>query len=256
MIWVGVVEMSRWIVNIIKSFILIFGLTVVTSTFSGVVLTGTRVIFADGQNEKTIYLQNKDHYPNLVQIWLDDGDENSTLENSQAPFIISPQIFRINSNTGQTVRLLFTGEQKISQNTESLFYMNFSEFPAVKKQDADASRLMIVFKNRVKVFYRPKNLKGSVTDVYKELQFSLKNNEKSKQLVIQNPAAYYANIKELSLISEDGEFVVNKNELIAPHAQVAWEINNNINMLKDFKIKLTLVNDYGALVVHEITLNK
>ncbi|MBJ8454213.1 molecular chaperone, partial [Acinetobacter bereziniae] len=74
--------------------------------------------------------------------------------------------------------------------------------------------------------------------------------------VIQNPAAYYANIKELSLISEDGEFVVNKNELIAPHAQVAWEINNNINMLKDFKIKLTLVNDYGALVVHEITLNK
>lgn len=248
--------MSRWIVNIIKSHILIGGLTIMSAAFSGVVLTGTRVIFPDGQNEKTIYLQNKDQYPNLVQIWLDEGDEDSALEKSKAPFVVSPQIFRINPNTGQTVRLIFTGEENVSKDFESLFYLNFSEFPALKKQDSDSSRLMIVFKNRVKVFYRPKNLKGSTADAYKKVQFALENDGTKKQLNIQNSSEYYVNIKELSLVAGNSEIVVKKNDLIAPKAKVNWVINNNTHSLKDSKIKLTLVNDYGALVVHEIPLNK
>ena len=80
--------------------------------------------------------------------------------------------------------------------------------------------------------------------------------ERSYELNIQNSSEYYVNIKELSLVAGNSEIVVKKNDLIAPKAKVSWVINNNTHSLNDSKIKLTLVNDYGALVVHEIPLNK
>lgn len=247
--------MNKWTTNIIKSCALIMNLAVMNSAVSGVVLTGTRVIFADGQKDKTIYFQNKDHYPNLVQIWLDEGNEDSTLENNQSPFAVSPPIFRINPNTGQSVRLLFTGEGKVPADKESLFYMNFSELPAIKKQDSDENRLMVIFKNRVKVFYRPKNLKGSPIDIYKELKFKLEDNIKPHQLIIENPTAYYANVKELNLISEEKNIAIKQNELIAPKQTVNWTVNTDNKIIKNPKIKITLVNDYGVLVDHVISLN-
>lgn len=99
-------------------------------------------------------------------------------------------------------------------------------------------------------------MKGSTADAYKKVQFALENDGTKKQLNIQNSSEYYVNIKELSFIAGNSEIVVKKNDLIAPKAKVNWVINNNTHSLKDSKIKLTLVNDYGALVVHEIPLNK
>ncbi|MCU4609044.1 fimbrial biogenesis chaperone [Acinetobacter ursingii] len=223
------------------------------TSFAGVVLTGTRVILADGQNEKTIHLQNVDSVPALVQIWLDDGDENSTLETSKAPFVVSPQIFRMEPNVGQTVRVRFTGADQVAQDKESLYYLNFVQYPASKKQEMDNNRLMVVFKNRIKVFYRPKNLVGNSAQTIEKLRF--KFNSQSKQLSVTNPTAYFANVQEVRLLTSQNQLVVNRNQIIAPNSTVNWAANISEAAAKAAKVKVTLVNDYGATVIHEASLS-
>ncbi|TCM69169.1 fimbrial chaperone protein [Acinetobacter calcoaceticus] len=238
-----------------RSSLLLSALLSISTAYAGVVLNSTRVIFNDGQNEKTIQLQNKDVYPNLVQLWIDEGDENSSIENTKAPFMISPQVFRLNANTSQVVRLVFTGQQQVPNDRESLYYMNFSEFPAAKKQDSDENRLMVVFKNRVKVFYRPKNIVGDSTEVQKKLRVKLLTQGPTQQLQIENPTAYYANIQQLSIINASQQKNLKNNEMIAPKTSVNWSIPTDYKVSQTSTIKLTLINDYGTLVSNEIPLN-
>ncbi|TCM69173.1 fimbrial chaperone protein [Acinetobacter calcoaceticus] len=241
--------------HLLKSSVLLASLLSVSTAYAGVVLNGTRVIFNDGQKEKTIQLQNKDHYPNLIQLWIDEGDVSSSIETAQAPFVISPQVFRLNANTSQIVRLVFTGQQQVPNDRESLYYMNFSEFPAAKKQDSDENRLMVVFNNRVKVFYRPKNIMGNASDVQTKLQMKLHTQGTSHQLHIENPTAYFANIQQLSIQTAAQDIVVKRNEMIAPKSSVTWDVPTNYKDSQQSKIKFNLINDYGSLLSNEIPLN-
>ncbi|WP_130803871.1 fimbrial biogenesis chaperone [Acinetobacter ihumii] len=239
-------RMSKMLMIAVSSF-------VVSHSFAGVVLTGTRVILADGQNEKAINLQNKDVAPALVQIWLDEGDENSTLETAQAPFVVSPQIFRMQPNAGQTVRVRFVGADQVTQDRESLYFLNFLQYPAAKKQDADQNRLMVVFKNRVKVFYRPKNLVGNSAQTLDKLNF--KFDMQTKQLSVNNPTAYYASVQELRLLAPSKDVLVKQNEMIAPYSTVSWSVKSSDSIPNTAKIKITLINDYGASAIREASLS-
>ncbi|MCU4413021.1 molecular chaperone [Acinetobacter sp. WU_MDCI_Axc73] len=236
-----------------KAGALAISLLIVHTSFAGVVLTGTRVILADGQNEKTIHLQNIDSVPALVQLWLDEGDENSTLETAKAPFVVSPQIFRMEPNAGQVVRVRFIDAGQIPKDRESLYYLNFLQYPATKKQDMENNRLMVVFKNRVKVFYRPKNLVGSSAQTLEKLDF--KFNAQNKQLSINNPTAYFANVQEVRLLTQQNQVVVKRNEMIAPYSTVNWDAHISEAVATTAKVKITLVNDYGATVIREASVS-
>ena len=86
-----------------------------TVTTASVVMTGTRVIFPANQNEKTVQLKNKDNNPNIVQVWLDKGNESSTPETADAPIIANPQIFKmaIGIQTFKFKSYLIQGKRKI-----------------------------------------------------------------------------------------------------------------------------------------------
>ncbi|MCC3263204.1 fimbria/pilus periplasmic chaperone, partial [Paenibacillus polymyxa] len=86
--------------------------------------------------------------------WLDINNPQSTPENADAPFVASPQIFRMAPHSGQMVRLSFVG-QPLARDRESLFYLNFLQVPAVRQTDSDKNKLLLVVTNRLKVFYRP-----------------------------------------------------------------------------------------------------
>lgn len=48
------------------------------SVQASVVMTGTRIIYPEGSREKVLQLSNKDDHPNLVQLWMDDGNNQSS----------------------------------------------------------------------------------------------------------------------------------------------------------------------------------
>ncbi len=224
-----------------------------TSANAGVVMTGTRVIYPAQNQEKTIQLQNKENKPYLVQVWLDAGDENSSPEDNHAPFIANPQIFKIKPNQGQIVRIIFTGEKsQLPQNKESLFFLNFTEIPAEKSQDNPQNKLMMVFKSRVKLFYRPNNLPDTPNDISKHLNILLKNENNQKIITIHNTSSYYANI--LAIRIKNGASIQQSfnNKTIAPHSSIELAVKATTSNTSQFQ--LDLINDYGATVSFDLPL--
>lgn len=86
---------------------------------ASVVLTGTRVIYPGDAKDHSIQLRNRDSFPNVVQLWMDIDNPESTPETADAPFVLLPAIFKVPANGGQTVRMLYTAQ--LCHRTENLF---------------------------------------------------------------------------------------------------------------------------------------
>ncbi|EKI8804112.1 fimbria/pilus periplasmic chaperone, partial [Salmonella enterica] len=95
--------------NGIRFFLLtFFGLFPLYSQ-ADIVISGTRVIYPEGKSAVTVHLDNRGERPLLVQTWLDNGTENKSPDEIDAPFVITPPITRIDKDHGQTVRVIYTG---------------------------------------------------------------------------------------------------------------------------------------------------
>ena len=157
----------------------LFGALCLGQAQASVVMTGTRVIYPATAKEKTLQLTNTDAHPNLVQVWLDKGNPKSTVESADAPFVVNPQIFRMEPHAGQMVRLIYTGEG-LPQDRESVFWLNVLEVPSSSPDKADAAasnnsagKLQVAFRSQLKLFYRPAKLKGVAADAAQQLKWRI-----------------------------------------------------------------------------------
>lgn len=245
--------MNFYINNFALAMPLLFSLLTSYSQ-AGVVMTGTRVIFPAKQMEKTIQLENKDNFPNLVQVWLDSGDESATAETANAPFMVSPQFFKIEAQQGQMLRLIFSGDQSaLPSDRESLFYLNFSEMPAIKSSDIEKNKLLVVFRNRVKVLYRPEALKTSAANISEQLNYTIKKQtDHTISIQLNNHSAYYANLSKLSLQLNGKEIQKEDNITIAPQSVFEWKITPTIKENAELQLQIVLINDYGATIKYQL----
>lgn len=57
-----------------KSVLLLLTVLFVQSVEAGIMLASSRIIYRDGDREKTLMLVNTNDYPVLVQSWVDNGE--------------------------------------------------------------------------------------------------------------------------------------------------------------------------------------
>lgn len=223
---------------------------------ASVVMTGTRVIYAANATEKTIQLTNNDDRPNLMQVWVDKGNPDSTIEKADAPFVVTPQVFRMESRNGQMVRLIFTGDD-LPKDRESLFYLNFSQFPAVKvKDEGDTNKLVLMIRNRVKLFYRPAGLAGSPPgELPRQLVPRLHAGPGGASVQVDNPTPYYAVVRSAQWVTNGKTLSLGDAAIIPPLSHVAWSLPpGGAPHPSDDTLKLVLVNDYGGDITHEYSM--
>nr|WP_233809519.1 fimbria/pilus periplasmic chaperone [Paraburkholderia sp. HP33-1] len=67
------------------------------------------VTFAVGATEQSLQLFNVDNYPVHVQVWVDDGDFNSVPQESKAPTIVLPPVFRMGQGDQTSLSLINSG---------------------------------------------------------------------------------------------------------------------------------------------------
>lgn len=72
---------------------------------ASVVIGTTRVIYQEKDREVTVRLTNDGKHPALVQAWIDSGNPNALPDDTKTPFILTPPLFRIDPNQGQSLRL-------------------------------------------------------------------------------------------------------------------------------------------------------
>lgn len=178
--------------------LLMTGLFCMTAQAS-VTLSGTRVVFPGTDKEVTIQLTNDGKSPALVQTWLDKGDERASPDQIDVPFVITPTVFRLEANKGQTLRIIHTGEA-LPADKESLFWLNVLDVPPKVTAGDDRNRLQIAFRTRVKLMYRPAGLPGNAADAPRQLKWKIAA-ESGHGWVLKatNPTPYVVNLGGIAL---------------------------------------------------------
>ncbi len=212
---------------------------------ASVVMTGTRIIYSAQAREKTVQLRNTAQQPYIVQIQTDDGKRSNTSE-TDGDFIITPPIFRMEPNAGQSVRLIYNGKA-LPEDRESLFYMSFTQLPASKTSQQSSNQLVLAITNRVKIFYRPAGLAEQQRDTAQSLSFSLSG----KKIKVTNPGGYFAVVRRASLLTRHGEIVLADSAMVSPKSYAEWTPSSPVDSLKGMRLRLVLVNDYGMDTVTE-----
>lgn len=215
-----------------------------------VIMHGTRLVYPSEARETTLQVSNKGIDPALVQVWIDEGNPNSNPEDSNAPFVIMPPLSRINADRSQSFRILALPiSSQLNQTQETLYWLNVLEIPAKPKSDSQQSApvnyLQIAIRSRIKVFFRPTQIKKQAATASEKLQWSHSN----RQIKVKNPTAFYITIKSIYQKWDKQDVnLYSKGIMLAPYSEQSIVLNIQ---QYDNLVYVTL-NDYGAEVQKEI----
>ena len=234
-------RVSGWIASIITAAISLS----CAPAMASVVMLNTRVIYPADAQSQTLQFTNNDAIPYVMQFWTDINNPTSTPDNADAPFMVVPAMFRVEPKTGQSVRLVFTGKN-LPADRESVFYLNSVQIPPKNMAAPGENQMTVILRNRVKVFYRPKEIIGGPDKVPQQMHFSLAHNNSRWTLRVKNDSGYYATVIKAAVVAGNREvsFPVN---MIAPKSTVEWALAKEASSLDGAKkVKFTLINDYGG----------
>ncbi|MCU8062653.1 molecular chaperone [Shewanella sp. SM55] len=223
------------------------------SVNASVVMTNTRVIYPSDAKERSVQLTNNDAFPNVVQVWTDINNPESAPEYADGPFLALPAIFRIEPKRGQLIRLIYSGGE-LPKDRESVFYLNFLQIPPLSKENAGENQMLVMLKNRVKIFYRPVEIESNPDDVAKEIAFDVQYADAGIHLDVKNNAAFFASFVEAKIKSGKQELIIPITMLEPKSNQLIDIQNQQFVITYPMTIEFTLVNDYGGFVKSEYVI--
>lgn len=226
--------------------LLVYGCSVDAS----VVMTNTRVIYPSDAKERTVQLTNNDTFPNVVQVWTDINNPESTPDNADGPFVTLPAIFRIEAKRGQLIRLIYSGDE-LPNDRESIFYLNFLQIPPVSKDNFGENKMLVMLKHRVKVFYRPTELTTYSADIHKNMHFAVKYADNGIFVDVDNRSAFFASFVDMKITAGKQELIIPINMVEPKSKQTVAVKNQQFVLTYPMKVEFTLVNDFGGFVKNE-----
>lgn len=212
------------------------------SLFAGVTIDGTRIIFPSNAKSVSVQLRNAQTTPALVQTWIDDGDLNQIPEADKIPFVLTPPLSRVEPNKGQIIRIIPTGSPSLAQDRESLFWFNMLDIPPDDPQYVGKNILTFNVRTRIKLFYRPSNLKMPMNTAYSSIQ--AKYNGALKEITLNNPTPYFITITQMDFKSQSKHADYSQAVMLQPFSQQILE-KFTLNFSPE-KISYQIVNDLGG----------
>jgi len=175
------------------------------SGIAGVEIGGNRVIYDADAKQASISVSNPDERPYLIQSWVDKSPEAAVGDDT---FITTPPLFRLEPHSQNSVRILHSGKS-LPVDRESMMWLSIKSVPSTERDDAN--RLFITVKTVMKLFYRPRGLKGDPATAYEKLNFY----RRGEQIYISNPTPYYISLYELVI----GGFHVKTPPTLPPYKE-------------------------------------
>ncbi|NIJ70385.1 fimbria/pilus periplasmic chaperone [Xanthomonas sp. 60] len=236
-------------------------LAIAGAAHSKVVIHGTRVVYPAQEREVPVRLSNlAEDAPSVLQVWLDDGDVESTPDKVEVPFVVTPPVFRMDPGAGQTLRLSYTGEP-LPQDRESLFWLNVLEVPPVQKGEGAegeelVAQLQFAYRTRLKTFFRPKGLVPEASEAPAALRWSLLPAAAGRpaRLQVYNPTPYYVSLSKVSLVDAQTRFERKRasqaNEgMVAPRSSLEIELQGAVGPVSSTaRVEMVTIGDYGNRV--------
>ncbi|EJT85635.1 pili assembly chaperone [Pseudomonas putida S11] len=168
------------------------------SANAALTISSTRIIQPSDRQSTSIVVANPSNRAYAAQAWINTEADDST---TAVPLIASPALFRIDPASEQTVQFNRLPND-LPKDRESLFFFNLQEIP--QANDKPDNVLNIALRTRIKVFFRPSQLKGRPQDHLKNLTWSVQSINGKPHLVVDNPSPYYFTFNQLTFISPKG----------------------------------------------------
>lgn len=219
---------------------------------ASVVMSGTRIIYNAADKSRDIQLKNRDGFPYVVTTWFDNGNVDDGPEKSATvPFLATPPVFRIQANEGQIIRLVSTQVQSLPKDRESLFYFNFMQVPPsnigeAQNESSKQNGILILLRNRVKLFYRPSGLSGNPQKVLENIKVARTTKGNKTGVTITNNQPYHITVAALTP-SGTSSIWQRENDMIAPFSHETFFFSGG-RISEASGIRISLINDQGARI--------
>lgn len=210
---------------------LLFSLLLLACTaHAGVIIEGTRLIYQADKKEASLGISNPDNLDYLVQSWVERADH--TRDN--APFLITPPLFRLDARQDNVLRVVRTGGT-LPDDRESLYWLNIKSIPSSAHQENN-NTLQIAIKTRIKLIYRPAGMSGKPDEVGDRLRWHKQGNN----LVVDNPTPFYMNFQSIAVGGKNLASV----SWVAPDSEAHFAVPGGIS---GKTVSWKIINDYGAV---------
>lgn len=226
---------------------------------ASITMTGNRVIYPAAAKSTDVQLRNPEAIPYVVQSWFDDGDPDSSPQTGKAPFSVTPPMLRMAPQSSQLLRIVYTGDKgTLPQDRESVFYFNFLQIPPANMGDAQPGKnnaLVILLRNRVKLFYRPANLPVRPQGHAASLAVSV-TNKAGYQVTVDNPNPWFASIATITLTQGTQQWKVKATDMVMPFSSHTWAFPKaRLNPNESITVSIQMVNDQGGAITHDYVVS-
>jgi len=221
---------------------------------AGVTLQGTRVIYDAGKGrDTTIKADNPTDEVAMTQAWIDSGDASARPETVKVPFRITPAEPRlIRAHQGQAYRITYAprpGETPLPADRESIFYFNLLDVPPKPENSEGKNMLQFAVRTRIKMFYRPAGLQGTLEQSAASLRWSLDRSNGRAVIALDNPTGHYVTVADLKLSNGEKLDV----GMVEPHGSLRVELPAGTTPSTAFTFDW--IDDYGATREQTATLD-
>ncbi|ELM3741180.1 fimbria/pilus periplasmic chaperone [Yersinia ruckeri] len=208
------------------------------SAFAALALDRTRIIYDGSQKSLSLNVSNENkQLPYLAQGWIEDAQGNKIT----TPLTVLPPVQRIEPGAKSQIKVQgLPAANLLSQDRESLFYFNLREIPP---RSDKPNTLQIALQTRIKLFYRPKALMQTPTEMATPWQEQITLTKQGGDYKVHNPTPYFITLVDASsrLNSES----IKGFEPLMLDPKSSSTLKTSANALGNSPV-LTYINDYGG----------
>ncbi|NWL23405.1 fimbrial biogenesis chaperone [Pseudomonas umsongensis] len=213
-----------------------------TASEAALTLNGTRVVFESDKRSTAIIVSNPSDRPYAVQTWVNTAADDTTTE---VPLIPSPPLFRLNPGKEQQVQINGL-PNNLPLDRESLFYFNVQEIPQIDTNERNV--LNVALRTRIKLFYRPSQLKDNPITRLKDLQWSIERQGNSSQLVVTNPTPFHVSFIRVEVKDKDKRLPLLNAEMVEPLSRRTYPLDG-LKPAAGLQVEFSAINDFGGYTV-------
>ncbi|AKA37603.1 fimbria/pilus periplasmic chaperone [Yersinia ruckeri] len=208
------------------------------SAFAALALDRTRIIYDGSQKSLSLNVSNENkQLPYLAQGWIEDAQGNKIT----TPLTVLPPVQRIEPGAKSQIKVQgLPAANLLSQDRESLFYFNLREIPP---RSDKPNTLQIALQTRIKLFYRPKALMQTPTEMATPWQEQITLTKQGDSYQVHNPTPYFVTVVDASSSVKDES--INGFEPLMLDPKGSSTLKTSANALGNSPV-LTYINDYGG----------
>ncbi|GLO48545.1 fimbrial biogenesis chaperone [Pseudomonas putida] len=213
--------------------------TLCSTSEAALTISDTRVVHLSDKHSSSVVVANPSQAPYAVQAWVNtEADDTSTA----VPFATSPTLFRLDPKREQLVKINAL-PNNLPTDRESLFYFNVQEIPQVDSGQQNV--LKIALRTRIKLFYRPSQVKGVPEQHLDSLQWSLASKNGKTYLQVHNPTPYHFTFGRLEVYKTGTREKIDTALMALPMQKQSFELKAT-PAAEGLQVRFTTINDYGG----------